>query len=77
MDRIRVAVIDDDGLIRDGLGAIIETHEDLEFVGSAADGESGVALCTSRQPDVSSWTSGCPCSMGWERRGALRSALLT
>lgn len=52
MDRIRVAVIDDDGLIRDGLGAIMETHEDLEFVGSAADGEAGVTLCTSRQPDV-------------------------
>jgi DNA-binding NarL/FixJ family response regulator len=52
MDRIRVAVVDDDGLIRDGLGVIIETHEDLEFVGSAADGEAGVTLCTSRQPDV-------------------------
>ncbi len=52
MDRIRVAVIDDDGLIRDGLGAIIETHDDLEFVGSAADGEAGVALCANRHPDV-------------------------
>lgn len=52
MERIRVAVVDDDGLIRDGLGAILETHGDIEFVGSAADGEAGVALCERLLPDV-------------------------
>jgi DNA-binding NarL/FixJ family response regulator len=52
MDRIRVAVVDDDGLIRDGLGAILETHDDIELIGVAADGEEGVALCVSRKPDV-------------------------
>jgi DNA-binding NarL/FixJ family response regulator len=52
MAKIRVAVIDDDGLIRDGLGAILETHDDLQFVGSAPDGEAGVALCASEHPDV-------------------------
>lgn len=52
MDRIRVAVVDDDGLIRDGLGAILETHDDIEFVGAAADGAAGVELCRGSAPDV-------------------------
>ncbi len=52
MDKIRVAVVDDDGLIRDGLGAILETHDDMEFVGAAADGAAGVELCRRNAPDV-------------------------
>ncbi|TVQ29022.1 MAG: DNA-binding response regulator [Spirochaetaceae bacterium] len=49
---MRVAVVDDDGLIRDGLGAILETHDDIEFVGAAADGQAGVDLCGRLDPDV-------------------------
>ncbi|TVQ16941.1 MAG: DNA-binding response regulator [Spirochaetaceae bacterium] len=49
---MRVAVVDDDGLIRDGLGAILETHDDIEFVGAAGDGETGVELCRRANPDV-------------------------
>ncbi len=52
MDRIRVVVIDDDGLIRDGLAAILETHDDIELVGAAADGGTGAELCARVVPDV-------------------------
>ncbi len=52
MNAIRVGIADDDGLVRDGLGAILETHGDIDFVGSAADGEEAVALCRRENPDV-------------------------
>ena len=52
MDRIRVAVVDDDGLVRDGLGAILETHDDMEFVGAAGHGEAAVELSARTNPDV-------------------------
>lgn len=52
MNAIRVAIADDDGLVRDGLGAILETHEDILLVGAAADGQEAVALCLRERPDV-------------------------
>ena len=52
MNRIRVALVDDDALICDGLGAILETHDDIELVGSAENGEAGIALCRRAHPDV-------------------------
>ena len=52
MKTIRVAVADDDGLVRDGLGAILETYEDIELVGTAADGADALSLCRRETPDV-------------------------
>jgi DNA-binding NarL/FixJ family response regulator len=52
MDKIRVAIIDDDGLIRDGLEAILSTHSDMECALSAADGREGAALCEKLRPEV-------------------------
>ncbi len=52
MNVIRVALVDDDGLIRDGLGAILEMYDDIEFVGAEEDGEAGVALCDRTRPEV-------------------------
>ena len=52
MSKIRTGIVDDDGLIRDGLGAILETHEDIELAGTARDGEEAVELCERTRPDV-------------------------
>ena len=52
MSSIRVAIVDDDGLIRDGLGAILETQDDIELVGAASDGDSGIALCDQARPQI-------------------------
>ena len=49
---IRVAIVDDDGLVRDGLSAILETHADIQVVGTAANGQDGVAMCRAAGPDV-------------------------
>ena len=49
---IRVLIADDHGVIRDGLGRLIASIEDLEVVGLAKDGEEAVERARATAPDV-------------------------
>lgn len=49
---IRVAVVDDQELMRTALRMMIETQPDLELVGEAADGYEALALVRERRVDV-------------------------
>lgn len=49
---IRVAVVDDHTIVRNGLVALLGAHADLEIVGAAGDGEAAVTLCVEQRPDV-------------------------
>ena len=49
---IRVAVVDDHTIVRNGLVALLGAHTDLEIVGAAGDGEAAIALCVEQRPDV-------------------------
>jgi DNA-binding NarL/FixJ family response regulator len=49
---IRVAIVDDQALMRDGFSMILEAQPDIEVVGDAANGRLGVELCQRRRPDV-------------------------
>jgi DNA-binding NarL/FixJ family response regulator len=49
---IRVAVVDDQALVRLGLRVLLESEDDLELVGEAADGERALALVRDTRPDV-------------------------
>jgi DNA-binding NarL/FixJ family response regulator len=49
---IRVLLVDDQVLIRSGFAALIDTTEDIEVVGEAADGTEAVARALSTRPDV-------------------------
>jgi DNA-binding NarL/FixJ family response regulator len=51
-DRVRVAVVDDDPLVRAGLGLILGGAPDLEVVGEAGDGVDAEALVERERPDV-------------------------
>jgi DNA-binding NarL/FixJ family response regulator len=50
--RIRVLLIDDYPLIREGMAAALARDPDIEIVGQAADGEAGIRLASELQPDV-------------------------
>ncbi|MBW4646201.1 MAG: response regulator transcription factor [Goleter apudmare HA4340-LM2] len=49
---IKVLLVDDQGLIRQGLRALLELEPDLEIVGEAENGEVAINLVAQLQPDV-------------------------
>jgi DNA-binding NarL/FixJ family response regulator len=52
MSNIRVAVVDDQTLIREGLASLLALAPDLTVVGQAADGREALALVAEQSPDV-------------------------
>lgn len=50
--RIRVAVVDDHEIVRQGLRATIEAEPDMQFVGDAGTGDEAVKLVRDTRPDV-------------------------
>ena len=49
---IRVAIVEDDPLIRAGVAAVLAAQPGLEVAGQASDGDEAVALVTRCRPDV-------------------------
>lgn len=49
---IRVAIVDDHRLVREGFEALLRTAEDIEVVGTAADGDAGWRLVQQHPIDV-------------------------
>jgi DNA-binding NarL/FixJ family response regulator len=49
---IRVALVDDQALMRAGFRALLDAEDGIEVVGEAADGEQGVALVRAHTPDI-------------------------
>jgi DNA-binding NarL/FixJ family response regulator len=52
MRKIRVLIADDHVVLRDGLHALLNMHEDMEVVGEAGDGLEALEKITELQPDV-------------------------
>jgi len=50
--RIRVLLVDDDGLVRAGLRLILSAADDIDVVGEADDGTDAVAAVLRHQPDI-------------------------
>ena len=49
---IRVLIVDDHQMVREGLKVLLSTCAEIEVVGEAADGAEAVAQCAALEPDV-------------------------
>lgn len=52
MNKIRLLVVDDQTVVREGLAAILSFYPDIEVVGQAEDGLQALKLAGQTQPDV-------------------------
>ena len=51
-NRIKILIVDDHAIVRDGLAAILKFQEDLVVVGDAEDGQAAVQKARELKPDV-------------------------
>ena len=49
---MKILIVDDDALIREGLKMILEAEEDFLVVGTAANGEEAVRSCIAEKPEI-------------------------
>jgi DNA-binding NarL/FixJ family response regulator len=57
---IRVMVVDDHAIVREGLHALLSAHADIEVVATAADGVQAIQAAREHQPDVVLMDLGMP-----------------
>jgi DNA-binding NarL/FixJ family response regulator len=49
---IRVLLVDDQGLFREGLETLLSVHKDVQVVGQASNGQEAIEVAAKVQPDV-------------------------
>ena len=71
-DSLRVMLVDDHEVVRQGLRALLEAEEDIEVVAEADSGPSAVSLASTHQPDVVVMDVRMPGGSGVEACRAIR-----
>ncbi len=52
MDKIKIAIVDDHALIREGIKKLLELEEELEIVGLGGDGYEALEIIEATHPDI-------------------------
>lgn len=52
MEKIKVLIVDDHAILREGLRALLSYFEDIEVVGEAADGQEALTMVESLRPNI-------------------------
>ena len=52
MNKIKIIIVDDEEIIRDGLKIILSGYEDIEVVGTCEDGQEAYEFCKNNDVDV-------------------------
>jgi two-component system, NarL family, response regulator DevR len=71
-DTLKVMLVDDHEIVRQGLRALLEAEDDIEIVAEAGNGASAVSLASAHQPDVIVMDVRMPGGRGVEACRAIR-----
>ena len=52
MDKIKILVVDDHAIMRDGIRALLGLHDDIEMIGEASEGKEAIEKARELVPDV-------------------------
>ena len=52
MDKIKILLVDDHAVLRDGIRALLGLHDDIEIVGEASEGKEAIEKAQELVPDV-------------------------
>jgi DNA-binding NarL/FixJ family response regulator len=52
MDKIKLLLVDDHAVMRDGIRALLSLHDDIEIVGEAATGQEAIEKTEELMPDI-------------------------
>ena len=72
-EQIRVLVVDDHPLLREGIAAVLEAQSDIALVGEATNGREALQLFRSLRPDVTLMDLQMPEMDGIEAIHAIRA----
>jgi len=72
MSRIRVLIVDDHAVVRNGLKTVLRIFDDLELVGEASNGKEALEICQQERPDVVLMDLMMPVMDGAEATKAIR-----
>jgi len=52
MSKIRILIVDDHTIVREGVRILLEAQPDMQVAGEAADGQAAIALVRELQPAI-------------------------
>ena len=75
MNKVRVLIVDDQAIVRDGVRMILEAQPDIEVVGEASDGREALEAARHLSPDVVLMDIAMPGMNGLEATAAIKQEL--
>lgn len=75
MKKIKVLLVDDNEVVREGLSNILSPHTDIDLVGKAIDGLDAVAKAIETEPDVILMDAQMPRMSGAEATRRIKESL--
>jgi len=66
MDKIKILLVDDHAIMRDGIKALLSIHDDIEIVGEASEGKEAIEMAQELAPDIVEMDIGMPGMDGLE-----------